>query len=202
MIRLKVILDKRTPKKNGRFPLRLRITEGACVRYIALNADYYENEFNEVMKDFPTQSWKEHRKAIQIIVDKAEKLKNELNPFEFKRFKGLLFQKAKEEKPKTTYLEDLFEEFIKKSKEKNSLRTASLYKTAKNSLLKFHPFLRIEDITETFLNEYEEWFVSKSEKGVITGTIGIYLRNLRAVVNHAIQKELVGPHYKSPFGRN
>ena len=201
MIRIKIIIDKRTPKKNGKYPLKLRVTEYNQVRHISLNAEYSEREFKEITKDVPSDKWKSHKDSIIKIVEKAEKIKGNMVPFDFNKFKTMLFQKVIEETPNTLYLNDLFDVIIKKHRDKDAIRTATLYNTAKNKFMEFKKVTRIEDINESYLNDFEKWYLNKN-KGKLTATIAIYLRNLRTVINYAISKELVNPNYRTPFNRN
>ncbi|WP_080055645.1 tyrosine-type recombinase/integrase [Spirosoma aerolatum] len=66
--------------------------------------------------------------------------------------------------------------------------------------------LRFEHLTPNFLTTYEQWMqkhgnVRKPGVGASLTTIGIYLRHLRAVVNDAIEADIV-PRNAYPFGPN
>ena len=67
--------------------------------------------------------------------------------------------------------------------------------------MQFRGICRVEDINESYLNDFERWYLNKT-KGKLTATIGIYLRNLRTIINYTISKELVNPNYRTPFNRN
>ena len=45
MVRFEITLDKRTQKKNGKYPLKLKVTDYNKVRFISLQADYTEKEY-------------------------------------------------------------------------------------------------------------------------------------------------------------
>ena len=77
-------------------------------------------------------------------------------------------------------------------------------------LIQQPPVLRFEHITPHFLTTYEQWMLThgkapQSEKkeatGASTTTIGIYLRQLRAVVNEAIENGFMNRD-TYPFTRN
>jgi len=201
MIRFKVVLDKRTPKANQKFPLKLRITNYSDVRFISLHADYTEKEFNAILNNIGDARWTSHREAVIHIQEKAERISNRLIPFDYNRFKGLLFQTEQEEKPRTTFISDLFDERVKYHESKDAIRTAISYNTAKNHINKFREHLRVEDVNEKFLMDYEKWFLSRND-GRLTATLGIYLRYLRAIVNIAIAKGMTPEKYSSPFNKH
>ena len=46
MVRFEINLDKRTQKKNGKYPLKLKVTDYNKVRFISLQADYTEKEYD------------------------------------------------------------------------------------------------------------------------------------------------------------
>ena len=201
MTHFKIVLDKRTPKANGKYPLKLRVTNYSEARFISLQADYSQREFNQIFKPVTDPKWVPYRDAAIKVQQKAERISIGLIPFDFKKFKGLLFLEDYTERPKTVFVSDLFEMAIKKHRSKDSIRTANSYNTAKNSFLKFRELLRVEDITEQFLNDFEAWFICNHE-GKLTATLGIYLRYLRAIVNLAIAKRIVHSEYHSPFNKH
>lgn len=201
MAKFKIVLDRRTPKKSGKFPLKLRVTNYSEVRFISLKADYSVKEFKEIFKDVSEPKWAPYRESALSVIEKAEKVNRTLIPFDFNKFKELLFLKDYSERPKALFVSDLFEMVINRHKAKDSIRTAISYKTAKNSFMSFRRLLRVEDITEKFLNDYEQWFIGNHD-GKLTATLGIYLRYLRAIVNLAIAKQMVPSDYRSPFNKH
>ena len=48
MVRFEITLDKRTQKKNGKYPLKLRVTDYNKVRFVSLNVDYTEKEYDSI----------------------------------------------------------------------------------------------------------------------------------------------------------
>ncbi len=75
--------------------------------------------------------------------------------------------------------------------------TSESYECAKTSLNKLKSNLRFTDITPEFLNKYETWMVSN---GNSLTTVGIYLRNLRTILNKAITEGKFAKD-KYPFER-
>lgn len=198
MVRSIVVLDKRTRNKEGKYPLRLRVTNYSDVRFISLNAFFTEKQYEDIFKK-SIPEYIEVRNFIDNIQIKSQKLISEVVPFDFKIFKELLFKKEKEKRPQSFFIKDIVSEMILKYKENEQLKSAESFKTTLNSLEKYHPNLRIQDITVEFINNYEKQFISN--RGKHTATVKIYLRNLRTIINHLKDNELLPKDYKYPFGR-
>ncbi len=76
--------------------------------------------------------------------------------------------------------------------EQKSGRTKEIYQDTYNRLLEFCPeleALRIEDITKSWLLDFEKWL--QEERGNSVNTRFIHFRNIRAVFNEAIDDELI-----------
>lgn len=75
--------------------------------------------------------------------------------------------------------------------------TSESYFSTLTNLLSFKSNLRFEDISVTFLYEYENWMLSREKSYT---SIGIYLRNLRTIFNNQIAAKLISQEYY-PFGK-
>lgn len=90
-----------------------------------------------------------------------------------------------------------FGDYIKVLEAQERIGTSEAYFTALLNLLHFKKHLRFEDITIKFLYEYERWMLSRGNSYT---TIGMYVRNLRAIINNQIADGLLSSkHY--PFGK-
>lgn len=90
----------------------------------------------------------------------------------------------------------MFENKIVKLSENSQIGTADSYKDAITSLLKFKQNLFLNDVTISFLQDYEKWMLKNNKS---KATIGIYLRTLRAILNSAIEDKLMSKE-NYPFG--
>ncbi len=201
MANIIIVLDKRAQKKSGKYPLRLRVINHTEVKFISLGVDYSEKEYDLIFNKSATGILLEHRNKAHDILTKALKINESLYPFDFNKFKELLKREELATRPKTLFINDLFNNYIDKKKTLGRIKTASSYKTTMNSLLRFRSTLLITDITPEFLYEYEEWMIANNN-GNLTGTLGLYLRSLRTIVNHAIQTGQVPKDYKYPFTKH
>ena len=201
MANIILVLDKRTKKKSGKYPLRLRVTNNKEVRFISLGVDYSEKEYDLIFNKSATGVLLTHRNKAHEILTKALRINESLFPFDFNKFKELLKREEAAARPKTLFIKDLFNDYIDKKKSLGRIKTASSYKTSLNSLLKFRSTLLITDITPEFLLAYEEWMITNNG-GNLTGTVGLYLRSLRSIINHAIQTGQAPKDYRYPFTKH
>jgi integrase/recombinase XerD len=90
-----------------------------------------------------------------------------------------------------------FGDYIKLLEAQERIGTSESYFNTLMNLLKFKNNLRFEDVSVTFLYEYERWMLSR---GKSLTTIGIYLRNLRSIFNMQIaENRILQACY--PFGK-
>ncbi len=130
---------------------------------------------------------------LNVKQQKAEKIIASLIPFSFVAFEESFFSNSIVNK--NTALQYWFDTYIKSLYDKGRVGTASSYKTTINSLNEFKKGLHVHDITLALLEDYETYML-KNEKS--NTTIGIYLRQLRAIINQAIDAGLLSQD-KYPF---
>jgi len=200
MVRFEITLDKRTQKKNGTFPLKLRVTDYNKVRFLSLHADYTDAQFDYIFGKKPKKEYAENRTAAESVLHRAIEIEKTLKPFNYEVFKGLLRSNKDFSRKSGLFVGDLFDTVINRKLKSGALNTAGNYKSSKNILLKFKPDLSVEDITSQFLQEFETWYI-KNHGGRLTATLAIYLRPLRTVLNELKDNGKLPEGYIYPFGR-
>ena len=200
MVRFEITLDKRTQKKNGTFPLKLRVTDYNKVRFVPLKADYTEVQFESIFGKNAKKSYAEYKVAAESVLHRAIEIEKTLKPFNYEVFRGLLLSNQDFKRRSGLYVGDFFDVVINRKLEAGALNTATNYKSSKNILLKFRPDLKVEEITSNFLKEFETWYI-QNHGGVLTATLAIYLRPLRAVLNELKDNGKLPEGYLYPFGR-
>lgn len=200
--KISFFLDKRRATKSGKYPLKLRvysIIEKKTTLY-SIGKEYSIDEFDKLLLHKTPKNLIEQKIAINAIIAKAHEVAQKLTPFRFEDFKRDFFSKSKDSnniidifKTKINYL--LKNEQIKTAKSyESSLKSICLFINSKNpdSVTNIH----IITITVDWLNQYEK---SMIKSGKSYSTIGIYLRNLRAIVNIILKNN---PQFKQyyPFG--
>lgn len=76
--------------------------------------------------------------------------------------------------------------------------SAMYYHCSYVSLKKFRGNVRFEEITVSFLHEYENWL---KQKNISKTIIGMYLRPLRTIFNEAIDDGIIKKEKCYPLGR-
>ena len=200
-----IVLETRTQKKDGTYPVKLRITYNRKQKYYATGHAFSEKDFERVRGDKPRKELKDAMLFLNSFEENAIDKINELSEFSFEAFEKI-FRATNKLK---NNVNSSFESAIKKLNSEERLGTAAVYTSTLKSLKAFSPKnnLAFSDITVDFLKNYEKWMISKEKSKT---TIGMYLRNLRTLFNEAIndgeiRKEHYPFHkrgYQIPTGRN
>lgn len=191
------LFDNRVEKKTGKFPVKLVVYCKPEKKRYKTNIDLTEEQWKKLNSDkLRDESLKEIRFKMNALRTKATKILEDLIPFSFQRFEEAFYQNAID--LKSLNLTKMFERYIEIHNNKGSVGTASSYQSTINSLNDFRKDLSLYDITSNFLQEYEEDMLGK---GKSVTTIAIYLRQLRAIYNDAISRNLINKD-NYPFGKN
>ena len=196
-----VVLDTRRQKANGTYPVRLRITYQRDRKYYTLKLD-----------DFTAEEWEKMTKAERLKDKRLAEIKTKVANYEklardvfaktprftFARFEeGFFTDHTIDAKTTADSVFSAFAEVVKKLRRQGRISTASTYETAANSLRSFQDKLQYAEVTPTFLEDYESHL---TKQGKSPTTVGIYLRNLRAIFNTAKAKGLITAD-EYPFGK-
>ena len=194
MITVSIFHDTRRQKQNGKYPVKICVNIRHTAKYYGTGIDLTKLEFIDVLSKRTPSGLLSTKAELTAQKEKAEIIVKSLKPhFTFSRFiKKFASDTLPGEKVTTVY-----DDYIKRLNKDKRIGTASTYTSSKKSISSFFADLTFEDITVEFLKDYEQWML---EKGKSLTTIGIYLRNLRAIYNEAIALEII-PKELYPFGR-
>lgn len=150
---------------------------------------------------------------IQPSLEKAQNIIDNLSPFSFEKFKNQFYGEIVDtgDNSLVSIAKFTAEEHLKAGK----VTTSNLYisaarsiqefadqllpgQCAKFALSKIERVVRLDHVTEDFLQQYEDWMIKK--KGKTPSTVGIYLRNIRAIFNDEIAKKNINSDLY-PFGK-
>ena len=195
-----IILDTRRKLKDGKFPVKLRVTYQRKQKYYPVINDkgeafaYTESNYEKVRDPKARGSNKDDFMSLNDIEKRATDAIEKLPVFSFETFeKRFLSGSSKDD------VFGAFRQQIDILKNEGRAGTASSYECAYRSLSDFTPSksLHFSAITVDFLKQYEKWMV---ESGKSLTTVGMYLRALRAIYNDAIAS---GDAYSElyPFGK-
>jgi len=196
-------LDTRRKLKSKKYPVKLRVYSKYPRRQklYPTRFEFSKEEFESIWETIkPRNEVKVLRAEFQALLDKAEKVANELHPFTFEAFEEALYQKAGLKENVLSW----YDEAIGLYKQAERYGTASNYECSKNSIICFvndikgkkPEVLLFREISKDFLVRYENYMV---RKGNSLTTVGIYLRPLRALFNAAIASRAISIEIY-PFG--
>jgi integrase len=185
--------DTRRAKKNGKYPVKIRLTYNRRQKYFPTNYDLTEAEFGKLYAKRVHQDFRPTYDNIHSMVNKANEIVKDMPQFDWHKFE------IKFVTPRADIMSvyAAYNTQIKKFEKAGQLGTAMIYRCGLNSLSAFSPKLYFQDITEEFLNSYETWFL---EQGNSKTTASIYLRGLRAILNIAIEQGIINRD-NYPFGK-
>ncbi|MBE0662577.1 MAG: site-specific integrase [Bacteroidales bacterium] len=203
--KMNIVLENRTPKSNGKFPIKLRITSGKKQRYFNLPMSKTNNILFEASKEewlrIQTQSPRGSLHDIKLLIPKvleeAQKEAQKIQPFSFEEFRDRFYGQGE-----VKNLFGYFGKFIKELTDNGRVSTAQSYQSAYNSFKGYDPGMDFNKVTPDYLTQYENWFVAipeaEDKKPRSATTVGIYCRCLRTIFNLAISD---GVTTNYPFGR-
>ncbi len=152
------------------------------------------------LKDY---SLRGERIKMNAMIEKAQRLIDSMPIFSFKDFEAKYFDADKVSRDLS--IKHWFNQYERELEENGQEGSRICYRTTMNSLLKFKPGLKLDEVTTKFLVEYEN---EMTRNGNSPSTIGIYLRHLRAIMNRAIklgalqQEQYSFANYSIPSSRN
>ena len=194
----KLVLDKRRPKKENLFPVKIRITHQRIQRYYAVGIDMSEIDFDRINNNSVRIELRTAKKKVLLFQSKVQHIIDSLEDFTFPEFEKKFLKKKDAPEPKEKEIFNYFEDVIDQLTTDGRIGSANAYKGAYNSLKSFMPGLTFIKVDVPFLKEYE---AKMKRKGRSISTIGIYLRHLRAIYNKAIEKGRIDQK-DYPFGKN
>lgn len=204
MAKITLVLDKRTPTISGKLPLRIRVTHQRKTNFISLNTNLSLDEYNAIFLRNPAGQLLDFKIRTEQILHRTLIVADSLNPFNFQTLKREL-QKNQIEQPVSISLFGLIDEKIISLQQQERIKTKQTYKYLLNTLKKYKENITINEIDVLFLESFEKWYINKRIKsdGVDSdsyyNTLGVLLRNLRHIINTAMNKKQVSEKYIYPF---
>lgn len=182
-----LFLDTRKAKVNGKYPLKLTIYCRPEKKRYTTGIDLTKAEWEKIgttrLKD---ENLKEIKIKTQLLLSKANGILSKMSPFSFSSFEAQFYTNGVTAIDLS--LTSWFQDYMQQLEEEGREGTRISYNTTLNSLLTYKSNLKLTDITLDFLKGYETYM---KKQGKSSTSIGIYLRNLRAIINLAISKKVL-----------
>lgn len=202
--KLTIYLDTRREKDNRLYPVKLRVWNSINkkAKLYPLNIDLTEKIFRQCWNtQKPRREYREQKIIIDGILTKANEVAKQVSPFSFEEFERKLFRKSGDGTNIFWHYQNVIDQ---KMNDKN-VSTALSYEHSQASIkaflkhkgIKDFKVLNFQDISPVWLNDYENYMTGELNRSITT--VGIYLRNLRALFNIAIEDNEIQKEIY-PFG--
>ena len=187
-------LDTRRAKKDDTYPVKLRITFERKTVYYPTKHSLTKENYEKVFSKKPRKPYKDILLELTALENKAIKIIEDIGDFSFELFDRRFSDKSSN----LGSVFRAFTEHIDILKEKGNIRNSDIYKSARKSFTDFKDLnsIRFEQITPSFLEDYEKWMRERPRS--IT-TTAMYLRCLRKIFRKAIKDGIV-KESRYPFG--
>ncbi len=170
---------------------KLRLLQRACDEFIEEMTAF---SFYEFERDYITnhELFKARKKLKELPTIVASG-----NDFDYSiYYKRFPIFKEDHSRPGTISI--VYLRYIKMLLEEERIGTAISYRDSYSSLKKFKGNVLFTEITISYLHQFEKWMLNKGKSKT---TVGIKLRNLRAIFNEAIEMGIIKREKCYPFGR-
>jgi integrase len=201
------VIEGTKANKDGKYPVKLNIYFGEGKKKYgikeAVTKDEWEKVFSPNLRDAELKALKAR---LKVTESKAQKIIDNLHPFSIVAFEEAFFQRTPNSgEQHLSKLSYWFDRYISSLRENGQIGTAISYRTTINSINGFKKHLTIFDISPDFLKAYE---CHMTNAGKSISSVGIYMRQLRAIINQAINNNMLSADkypfkkYQVPAGRN
>ncbi len=194
---LEVREDKRTKKQkaNSTYAVKVRLwdstTQSRRLRHTGIEMS--KADFEAAMKPRPKAAAQKNRALLNSVLAKFTDAIEELDRFNFEELDTMVGTPKEAKFNVFWYYEQRIDQFMKSEQ----LGSAESYQYSSAAIREYwgRDNLQFASITPRFLQGFEDYMVEKGNK---LTTVGIYLRNLRAVYRRGFSKDTFSATY--PFG--
>jgi len=195
-----IVHDTRIKKRDDTYAIKLRVTYNREQKYFPVGKYLTKDDWKK-MKEGKHRSKK--LKALEThlagIESRAVKIIDNMESFSFAEFMNRFNDKPQSK----TFVLDALKDRLQELTEKNRISTAITYQYTIKAIEDYlhsvnRKKLSFAEVTPEWLQSFEDWM---TENGKSITTTGMFLRNLRTMVNQAIDKGSL-PRENYPFSKN
>lgn len=191
--------DFRRKLKSGKYHLRIYVYKSPREKKAySTNISVTPEEWKKIiaLNTHPSVLLKKNE-MVEMQAKVIQAIKQLGDYFNFDDFEELIFGTVQRKKYDNTDVYETYQVKVDQFDNEERIGSALSYKSSMASLKTYRKRLKFEDITVDFLRAYERYMRNTGRKQT---TIGIHMRNLRAVVNMAKNAGIVSSK-DYPFGR-
>lgn len=193
-ITIAVVLDKYKPKRNGLYPVRIRVTYRRQRQYYPTGKDLTLEQWERIPLT-RNRDLKTIRESIANSFDIVRQNVNELATLAGFSFDAL---NTRLKSGATDTINTAFQAKIVDLNEQNRVGNAIVYNNVLKGLERFAgDKIHFDVVTVEWIKKYERFLYSEDKT---TSTIGIHLRTLRTILNEARRSGII-KESQYPFGR-
>ena len=182
-------------KKNGQFPVCIVAYANGQKKRYRIGIDLTKEQWRKVSsKKLRDENLKDIKEELNSFIKKANSVAGKMDDFNFEIFEKAFFEKKEIVKDNITFTQCV-QEYIEKNRGSWSVKSEVMYRSLINSIEACKKSIKMKDFNNDFLLKYEAHLTSQGKS--IT-TVGIYLRQIRAICNYAINVNYITPD-KYPF---
>ncbi len=197
MASIKIMLDKRRPKKNQELNIVFRVTHERVPHIISTGLSTHPNDWNESLSCcmVGAKNATTINNSLSAKLYKLQEVIAELevqNEFSIDLLRQSLVEDTKDSSKKSTtaYFNEFSKSLINSLIETNKVGNAQVYCVATKRLMSYanKENLPFKEIDYTFLEGFKALLISDKVK---VNTISNYFRTIRAIFNKAIKSKLI-----------
>ena len=201
----KIWLLKKRVKKNGKYPVKIKVIFDRKIFFYQTGVDLTEEEFEFYHS---RKNLKKQFENVTYYLKKADQIVKDLGRnFSWREFDILYYNRklsAQVQYPSQSInVISKIEDYASKLYNEGCLKSSKSYTTTANHLKEYlkkkDGCLLFSDLTTEFLNSFEKYLLSK-EKPLSYSSVGVYMRNIRAVFNQVISIKIISSDLY-PFGK-
>lgn len=195
-----IIHDTRVQKKDGTYAIKLRITYNRQQKYFPIGKFLTKEDWKKLKeKSHRNKQLKELEVFLSTIEAKAVKIIDNMESFSFSEFQDNFNAKPKSQASVIESLKKRHAQLLEKDKISTALTFQYTIKSIEEYLKTIkRKKLNFSDVTPDWLQAFEDWM---SANGKSITTTGMFLRNLRTILNQAIEEGLL-KRENYPFSKN
>ena len=191
---IKIVVDTRRGNADGRYPLKLSFANLGKKVLVGLNIYVFEHELdknNQVLYTSDKATKREYQKHNSYIIKELSRANDLLHTLRLQNKDNISPSRFKDMfvKNDSSNFETFNSYFIKFIKNKDG-QTANIYQATLNKIeKKYGKDIYFDDITLTWLEKFDK---EMRKDGLVTNGRSIHFRNIRAVFNDAINRDVIG----------
>lgn len=198
MATVNVIIKKNKQKKNGEYPLYLKVTKDRKTNYLSLGYSIKETDWDDKLQKVK-KSYKNYLRLNNFINHKkleleevAIKSETEDKYIKTEEIKGIIRNKYR-----ISFI-DYFNDFLFELEKKNQIRTHLRANTVLNKLNRYtgNKNLLFDDVDINFLKEYDTHL--RTYYGNKENTITSNFKIIKQIIKRAVKEDII-PYDKNPF---